>query len=389
MPSTWYGSIINPMKYLFVRTLGWTYRHVAKHFFFLFDSEPIHEFVTKSGYVMGKIPGMRALLRACIRVSHPSLRTELAGIVFENPIGLSAGFDYEARLPRILSGLGFGFESMGTVTNGAYEGNQYPRIKRLVKSRSMLVNKGFKSSGIDSVLHNIGTKPFDIPIGISLGKTNIVTIENHEQAIDDVVEAFTKTESSGVPFAYFELNISCPNLLKDISFYEPARLRQLLTAVTDLKLSRPLFIKMPTVLTNEQTLALVDVVREFPVAAVIVGNLRKDRSPEGFDAQELEEFYKYKGNWSGKPTEKRADELIAQVYRHTEGKLPIIGVGGVFTAEDAYRKIRLGASLIQMATAPIFEGPQVPAEICIELPKLLARDGFKNLKEAVGVDTHS
>ncbi len=374
------------MKYYVVHMLGWIYRHIAVHFFFLFDSEPIHEFITEGGYYLGKIPGMRALLRAMIRVTHPALRTELAGIVFDIPIGLSAGFDYEGRLPRILSGFGFGFESMGTVTNGAYQGNPYPRIKRLVKSRSMLINKGFKSSGVDSVLRRVGTKSFDIPIGISLGKTNTVAIDTHEQAVADVVEAFKKVEASGVPFAYFELNISCPNLIKDISFYEPSRLRQLLSAVCGLRLSRPLFIKMPIVLSNDETLALVDVVREFPVAAVIIGNLLKDRTDPALDRKEMEEFGKYKGNWSGVPCRRRSDELIRLVYQRTEGTLPIIGVGGVFTAEDAYRKIRLGASLLEMATAPIFEGPQVPAEICADLPALLERDGFSSIKEAVGVD---
>lgn len=364
---------------------GWLYRRVGRSFFFLFDSEPIHEFVTKSGRVMAAVPGMRALLRACIRVSHPGLRVELAGITFENPIGLSAGFDYEARLPRILSGFGFGFESVGTVTNRSYEGNPYPRIKRLVKSHSMIVNKGFKSSGMDSVLKKMGTRAFDIPVGISIGKTNIASIETHEEAIADIVAAFQKAESSKVPYAYLELNISCPNLLKDISFYSPPRLRELLSAVCALHLSRPLFIKMPIVLSDAETLALVDVIREFPIAAVIMGNLYKDRSV--LDSEEMERFAACKGGLSGKPCRERSDHLIGLIYRHTKGALPIIGVGGVFTAEDAYRKIRFGASLIQMATAPIFEGPQVSAEICIELPTLLARDGFKNVKDAVGVDT--
>lgn len=374
------------MKRAFVRLLGWLYRRIGTRVFFLFDSEPIHEFMLNAGHVMGRAPGLIPLVRALIPVRHPSLRTAIAGIEFENPIGLAAGFDHEGRLPRMIGVLGFGFESVGTVTLGAYEGNPYPRIKRLVKSRSMLVNKGFKSSGIDSVLARIGPKPFDVPIGISLGKTNTLAIGTHEEAVADIVESFRRTERSGIPFAYLELNISCPNLLKDISFYEPARLRELLEAVCGLRLSRPLFIKMPIILSDAQFAALLDVIRDFPVAAIIVGNLQKDKTVPAFDKAEIAEYGKYAGNWSGMPCQSRSDELVRLAYRHTKGALPVIGCGGVFTAEDAYRKIRLGASLVQMATAPVFMGPQIPAEICATLPALLARDGFSRVGDATGAD---
>ena len=374
------------MKKYFVHGYGWIYRNIAVHFFFLFDSEPIHEFVVGSGYVMGKIPGLPWLMRKCIRIKHPSLHTTVAGIRFGNPIGLAAGFDYEAKLPRIIAALGFGFQSVGTVTLGSYEGNPYPRIKRLVKTRSMLINKGFKSSGLAAVLARLGHKPFNVPVGISLGQTNSISLDTHEKVVANIVEAFRMTESSGVPFAYLELNISCPNMLKEISFYEPAHLRDLLAAITALKLSKPFFIKMPIILPDAQFTALLDVIRQFPVAAIIVGNLAKDTSNPVFDKAELAEYGKYPGKWSGMPTQKQSNHLVRLAYKHTRGKLPIVGCGGVFNAKDAYRKIRLGASLIQMATAPVFEGPQIPAEICADLPALLKRDGFAHVKDAVGVD---
>lgn len=372
------------MKFFSVHFLGWLYRNLGTKIFFLFDSEPIHEFVLKAGEIMGKIPGIPALAGFFTKVSEPSLNTEVAGIFFENPVGMSAGFDHAAQLTQILPGLGVGFESVGTITNKAYAGNPYPRMKRLVKSKSLLVNKGFKSDGIDEVLSRLERHKFRIPVGISIGRTNTDEHDNHADAIADIIAAFKKTEESKVPFSYFELNISCPNLSKDISFYEPEYLSRLLAEIFSLKLSRPLFIKMPIILSDEKTEKLLDEIIKFPVAAVIFGNLQHDKNNPAFDKKEIEEFGKYKGNWSGMPCQSRSDELIKLAYSHAGGKLPIIGCGGIFNAEDAYRKIKLGASLVQMATGFVFGGPQLAAEICADLPAMFEKDGFKNIKEAVG-----
>lgn len=375
-----------PVQRLIVASAGWFYRHVGSHFFFLFDSEPIHDFFLDLGEVMARIPGLPALVRACFRVSHPALTTNVAGIPFENPIGLAAGFDHEAQLPAIIGAIGFGFESVGTITNEPYGGNPYPRLKRLVRSRAILVNKGFKSTGIDAILSRLAGARWSVPIGISIGRTNSLAHETHADAIGDIVAAFKKTLATEVPFSYVELNISCPNLLKDISFYEPHRLEELLRAVCALPLGKPLFIKMPITLSDEALRALLDVILRFPVAAVIFGNLQHDRTHPAFDKKEISAFAGVRGNWSGMPCQTRSDELVRLAYRHAGDKLAIIGCGGIFGAEDAYRKIRLGASLVQLATATIFEGPQIASEINLALPRLLARDGFENISDAVGVD---
>jgi dihydroorotate dehydrogenase len=162
-----------------------------------------------------------------------------------------------------------------------------------------------------------------------------------------------------------------------------------MTAIRRLSLDKPLFVKMPIDLSNENTLALVDTALHFQVAALIFGNLQHDRTHPSFDAAEMEAHKKYKGNWSGMPCQARSDELVALAYRRAAGNIAIIGCGGVFTAEDAYRKIRLGASLVQLVTATIFNGPQVAAEICADLPNLLRRDGFSRVEEAVGIDART
>lgn len=374
------------MKSAFVHCLGWVYRNIGTRIFFLFESEPIHEAVVVGGKYASRVPGLRAALRCILRVNDPMLETDIAGIHFENPVGMAAGFDYDARLTQFVSGLGIGFESIGTVTNLPYAGNPAPMMKRLVKSKSLLINKGFKSSGMDAILARLTGASFDIPIGISIGRTNTEAHEDHTDAITDIIESFKKVERSGVPFSYFELNISCPNLKKDISFYRPERMRELLEAIFALQYKRPLFVKMPTILSDAETLELFEVVRQFPVAAVIVGNLRKDRTGPGFDAGEMGKFGIYKGNWSGLPCKQRSDELVRLLYRHSDRRIAIIGCGGIFNAEDAYKKIRMGSSAVQIATGYVFSGPQLAAEICADLPGMLRRDGFSNVSEAVGVD---
>ena len=373
------------MKKAFVHGVGKIYRFLTP-IIFLSDSEPAHDFVLAMSQFLGSIPGVPKLLRVLLRISDPSLETTVAGIHFENPIGLAAGFDHEASMPRIVGSIGFGFQSIGTVTNGAYEGNPYPRIKRLVKSRTMLVYKGFKSSGMNFVLAKIKSQKWTVPIGISIGRTNPLSEYTHEAAIADIVEGFTKAVDSHVPFSYFELNISCPNMLHEISFYEPEHLSTLLFAIQQLALPKPLFIKMPISLSDDEIQAILDTVMQFQVAAVIFGNLQVDRTNPAFDKTELATLAKYPGNWSGMPCQEQSDHLVKLAYTHTKGRLAVVGCGGVFTAQDAYRKIRNGASLIQLVTATVFEGPQVAAEICADLPALLARDGFKSVAEAVGVD---
>lgn len=373
------------MKRALVHTCGWLYRHIARPVFFLFDSEPIHDFFVGFADVLGRFPLLCRLMRSLFFVTEPSLRTEIAGIAFANPVGLAAGFDAQGNMPRMLSGLGFGFGSIGTVTARPYEGNPYPRLKRLARSRSLLVNKGFKSRGMPAILEHLGPAAFDIPIGISIGRTNDPSCVTHGAAIADILSAFRSAAASSVPFAYYELNISCPNMLTPVEFYAPDDLRRLLRAIGDLRLAKPLFLKMPISRTDDEIRAILDVAMECGIAAVILGNLQHDRTHPALVPEEVATIANFKGNMSGAPCEERSTDLVALAYAHTKGKLPIIGCGGIFTAEDAYRKIRSGASLVMLATGLVFMGPLLPAEISADLARLLNKDGFANVREAVGM----
>jgi dihydroorotate dehydrogenase subfamily 2 len=360
------------------------YRGLFRPIFFRFDSENIHVFLTNTGEWMGRSRFMTALMRHAFRVDNPALTQTVAGIRFENPIGLAAGFDYRAQISNILPAIGFGFGTIGTITNQPYEGNPRPRLGRLIRSRSILVNKGFKNDGIDAVVKKLSGRTFSFPVGLSLGKTNTREVMTQEEGIADVVSAFKKAEASHIPFAYYELNISCPNLYGTVTFYPPKNLRALLLAVTGLRLSRPLFIKMPIEKTNDETLEMFRVIVDFPVVGVILGNLQKDRDDPAFVKEEIERAGQ--GNFSGIPTRRRSNELIQLTYREFGKKLLIIGCGGVMSPEGAYRKIRLGATLIQLITGMIYEGPQLAAELNAGIATLLKKDGFMSVSDAIGRD---
>lgn len=277
--------------------------------------------------------------------------------------------------------IGFGFNTVGTITNLPYGGNPKPMLGRLPKSKSLMVNKGFKNKGARETADKLANLNFKIPLGISIGKTNTLNLNSQKDAIEDILSAFNVFQDSNIKNAYYELNISCPNLFGNITFYPPKNLDELLLEIDKLKLKKPVFIKMPINESDEQTIKMLDVILRHKIAGVIFGNLQKDRSNPAI----LKEEIKWKvGNFSGLPTQKRSDELIALAFKHCKNKLIIIGCGGVFSTQDAYRKIKLGANLIQLITGLVYEGPLLVAKINNELPKLLKQDGFKNITEAVG-----
>lgn len=370
------------MRKLAINICHYLYCNLAKPIFFLFDAEAVHNSITSFGELVGKIALLRRFVGKILRVENPDLDQELHGIYFQNPIGLAAGFDYEAKLTQVLPAIGFGFGTVGTITNQPYAGNAKPRLGRLKKSRSLLVNKGFKNPGVRETLRKLAGHKFEIPIGLSVGVTNTSKLSCQNEAINDIIEAFNVAENSNVPFSYYELNISCPNLQVSVEFYSPKNLDALLTAVTETKFSKPLFIKMPIDKTDNEALEMLKVIIKYPVQGVIFGNLQKNRNDPALDPAEVKRFSK--GCYSGKPTERRSDELINLAYRTYGKKLTIIGCGGIFSPEDAYRKIKLGASLIQLITGMIYEGPQLIGQINTEMSSLLKRDNFKQISEAIG-----
>lgn len=377
-----YYDIIAIMLY----TISILYRHILKPILFRFPADDVHQWFLSIGEWCGRSVFIRWIIGKLLSYDDSRLNSEIAGIKFENPIGLAAGFDYDGQLINILPSVGFGFQTIGTVTDQSYDGNPKPMLGRLPMSRSLLVNKGFKNSGMSLILENLKGVKFDHVVGISIGKTNArKSTMTQVEAVQDILSAFKKVKASPVPFSYCELNISCPNLSGDVTFYEPIKLEQLLSAITELNIIRPIFIKMPITLSDDGTTALLDIIVKFSIAGVIIGNLHKNRQDPMLITEEVTKCGD--GSFSGKPAEKRSNELIRLAYSQYGRKLIIIGCGGVFTAEDAYKKIKLGASLIQLITGMVYMGPSQIGIINRGLVKLLERDGYKNIIDAIGAST--
>jgi len=363
------------------------YQKIIKPFLFLLDAEFIHNLMLSLGEIIGK-SFFKDFINWKFNYRSEKLKQKFAGINFATPVGLAAGFDYEAKLTQVLYSLGFGFQSVGTMTRLPYEGNPKPRLGRLPKSQSLMVNKGYKNIGAKLISNKLKNMNFKIPLGISIGVSNNRQVNTIDKAIKDITDSFKLFEKLKTKNNYYELNISCPNLVNtDLDFYKPKNFRKLLQLISRLNIKKPIFVKMPISVSDKEFTALLNILIDFKfVKGIIIGNLLKDRKNKLIDKQEVRKFKV--GSFSGKPCEERSNELIKLTYKKYGKKLVIIGCGGVFNGQDAYTKIKLGASLIQLITGMIYQGPQVISQINLEIEELLEKDGFRNIYEAIGYENN-
>ncbi len=358
------------------------YQNALKPALFLLDPELVHLSAFEVGEFLGSTNLTRNFLTSIYKEEFKNLSQRLNNIDFSLPVGLAAGFDYQAQLTQVLPCLGFGFTTIGTITNLFCQGNKKPRLKRLPNSRALLVNKGFKNPGADEIVESLNGQSFKIPVGISIGRTNVEYEMSFEDSVADIVCCFSKFEKAQVNNSFYELNISCPNLYGQISFYPQENLKKLLSSVDRLNISKPIYIKMPIEKTDEETYEILDLISGFSPAGVIFGNLQKDRKASSINNAEIAACGK--GNISGKPTFNRSNELISLTYKSFRDRFTIIGCGGIFSAEDAFEKISRGASLVQLITGMIYQGPQLIAEINSGLDVILQNKGYSSIREAVG-----
>jgi dihydroorotate dehydrogenase len=344
------------------------YQWLLKPLLFLFPAELVHTQMTRLGALLGRFEWGRRVTRWLFNYQHPSLVRKVDGILFRNPVGLAAGFDYEAQLSSILPEVGFGFMTVGTVTLRPYLGNPSPRLGRFPKSQSLLVNKGFKSQGAKVIIQKLTGQKFRIPVGISIGSTN-AQYSSLKSQIQDIIKCFTLFEKSMVKHLYYELNISCPNTQGGQPFTTPERLEFLLTSLDKRAISRPVYIKMPIDLSPQETLALLKVADRHHIRGVVFGNLTKDKANPDVAESDRKVWIKSAGNVSGKPTWNRSNTMIALTKKHFKSRFTIIGTGGIFSALDAQTKLALGADLVQLITGMIYQGPQLIGEINQHLAK--------------------
>jgi len=358
------------------------YKHVLKPILFLFDPENVHDFFTWTGELLGKCVITRWAVGLIYGYRGKSKTVD--GIAYRTPILLSAGFDYNGRLTQILPCIGFGGEEVGSVTARPCEGNPKPRLTRLPKSRSIIVNKGLRNEGVDAIIKRIKSKhtflndqvsmtndqKHRFVIGISIARTNDErSAESIQAGIEDYVYSFRRLNEENVG-DYYTINISCPNAFGGETFAKPELLAQLLPALMtiqnslDIQRRKPVYVKMPINIPWEQFRELLKIIDQNGFSGVVIGNLNKDYS--WLDVRE-EAPKEYVGGLSGKPCTHPSTDLIRKTREIYGNRFTIIGVGGIMSPETAKEKFDAGADLIQLITGMIYEGPGLVKKIAKSL----------------------
>lgn len=330
------------------------YKTLLKPLFFLFPPERAHHLTLFLLRLMLSIPGLGHLFRAIYRYEHPSLRRELFGLTFENPVGLAAGFDKDGRHFRTMAALGFGFIEVGTVTPEGQEGNPRPRLFRLPQDEALINRMGFNNEGVDALVERLRKgKPQGLIVGGNIGKNKATPNEEAEQDYARCFEAL-------YPYVdYFAVNVSSPNTpgLRGLQDKEP--LSKLLSLLQSLNhqtpAPRPILLKIAPDLTDGQLDDIIEIVRDTGIDGVIATNTTISREGLATPAAEVERIGA--GGLSGQPVKARSTEVIRYLKKKSNNQLAIIGVGGIAGPEDALEKIRAGASLVQVYSGLVYEGP--------------------------------
>ena len=353
------------------------YKNIAKPVFFRVDPEKVHDKMLFLGKLLGTNFITKSITSMFFNYSNKNLEQNILGIKFKNPIGLAAGFDKNAELTKILPSVGFGYAEVGSITGEPCMGNPKPRLWRLKKSAGLVVYYGLKNKGCEKIAKKLKHQEFRIPIGISIAKTNCKKTANKKEGIQDYVKAFSALKDIG---NYVTINISCPNAFGGQPFTKAEDLDDLLTEIEKIPCKKPIFLKISPDLSTKELDDIINVCNNHKIDGFICTNLTKDRANKHLKDTDITKV----GGISGRPVKNLSTKLIKYIYQKTKGKYIIIGCGGVVSAEDAYEKIKAGASLIQLITGMIFEGPQIISEINQGLAVLLEKDNYKNISQAVG-----
>lgn len=327
---------------------------------FKLQPETIHHLIVRLLRVLHFVPFARCIMRACFVRRSRSLEREVLGLKFPNPIGLAAGFDKDAEVYDMLGALGFGFVEVGTVTPKAQNGNPKPRCFRLPADQAIINRMGFNNHGVQNAVKNLRHRKPGLIVGGNIGKN---TLTPNEQAPCDYLKAFRALYDY---VDYFVVNVSCPNVAcltalqskeSTVAILEP--LKEFRQGQSDY---RPILLKISPDLTDEQVDQMIDVVRECKIDGIVATNTTTSR--EGLKSSPERIAAIGKGGLSGGPLTVRSREMVRYIHEKTEGRLPIIGVGGVMSVGDAEAMLEAGASLVQVYSGFIYEGPGFVKRIC-------------------------
>ncbi|WP_046246168.1 quinone-dependent dihydroorotate dehydrogenase [Hymenobacter terrenus] len=336
------------------------YKSLVKPLLFNLDAERAHHLVFDNLRRAARLPGTKALLRGLYNYQHPSLEREVFGLKFPNPVGLAAGFDKNAALTDELATLGFGFVEIGTVTPRPQSGNPQPRLFRLPQDEALVNRMGFNNDGAATVAARlVRRRNRQLIIGGNIGKNKDTP---NEQAADDYVACF---EALADVVDYFVVNVSSPNTPNLRQLQEKKPLIDLLQKVQQRNLSRstprPLLLKIAPDLTDSQLDDIIEIARETQLSGLVATNTTISRANLSTESGYIASLGA--GGLSGRPLRARATEVIRYLYQRSGGTLPIIGAGGIHSAADALEKLAAGATLVQLYTGFIYEGPALVRRI--------------------------
>jgi len=341
------------------KSLTALYKLFVKPVLFLFQPETAHHITFSFVTFLFRIPGIPALFRSIYVVEDKRLERTVFGITFPNPVGLAAGFDKDARIVDEFACLGFGFIEIGTVTPVPQQGNDKPRLFRVPQDEAVINRMGFNNGGMKEVAERLRKRKSNILIGGNIGKNKVTP---NEEALNDYIKAFNALFDC---VDYFVVNVSSPNTPGLRALQEKEPLKQLLNslqAVNQSKpISKPVLLKIAPDLTNEQLDDIVEIVTETKLSGIIATNTTISREGLTIANEEIEKMGM--GGLSGKPLTQRSTEVIRYLVQKSKGNIPVIGVGGIHSPEDAIEKLKAGACLVQLYSGFIYEGPALVGDI--------------------------
>ena len=359
--------------------MGLLHKKLIRPLLFRQDSEVAHNKVVN---VLARASRSKFALGIAEAIyGSPEVPTDVFGLKFPNPVGLAAGMDKHAAAVPGWAALGFGFVELGGVTWHAQDGNPKPRMFRAIPDEAVINRMGFNNSGAGAVAQKLaGWKKSGLwpahPVGINLGKSKITPLE---KAAEDYASSFRVLHGLA---DFFVVNVSSPNTPNLRQLQDKAALDEIFAALQEINVATPILVKVAPDLTFEALDEILELVGPRKIAGIVATNTTISR-PQTNDPA-LQKIYAETGGLSGKPLRARSTEFVRHLYKQTQGKLPIIGVGGIFSADDAWEKITAGASLVQCYTGLVYEGPSLAKKVVTGLRGRLEKAGMKNLQMAVG-----
>ena len=336
------------------------YRRIIKPLLFSLNIERAHHIVLLMLRIFGLIPGGRWLLRKCYAVEHPALEREVFGMRFANPVGIAAGFDRNGEAYRELAALGFGFVEVGTVTPRPQAGNPRPRVFRLPKDTAIINRIGLSNRGLETAIRHLRRPHGGVIVGCNIGKNTSTPAEN---APADYLKLFRNLYQYA---DYFTVNISCDNSCREGATHTREHILQILNPLFDFRRGqnqyRPVMLKISPDMTDEVIDRITDVLMETPLDGIVATNGSHGREGLRTSRTTLEKIGS--GRLSGAPLTRRAVEIVRRIHTRSGGTYPIIGVGGLMSADDVRAMLNAGADLVQLYTGYIYEGPGLVRNVC-------------------------